>query len=76
MKHPKTSAIYWTNLGTSINRVINGSTKKLQNTHSEEKVDCPEIDKTHQWVKYVTKQKISQRQVHTTRVNQGGSRKN
>jgi hypothetical protein len=28
MKHPKTSAIYWTGTGMSINRVINGSTKK------------------------------------------------
>jgi hypothetical protein len=28
MKHPKNSAIYWTSSGVSINRVINGSTKK------------------------------------------------
>jgi hypothetical protein len=57
MKHPKTSTIYWTGLGMSINRVISGSTKKQQNRHSQERINCLKIDKRHQWVKYVTKQK-------------------
>ncbi len=30
--HPKTSALYWTGSGMSVNRVINGTTKKQQNT--------------------------------------------
>jgi hypothetical protein len=34
MKHQKTSAVCWTGLGMSINRVINSNTKKQQNTHS------------------------------------------
>jgi hypothetical protein len=56
MKHPKTSAIYWTGSGMSINRVINGSTKKQQNTQSHEKINCLKIDKRQQLVKYSTKQ--------------------
>ncbi len=29
--HPKTSALYWTGTGISINRVLDGTTKRQQN---------------------------------------------
>ena len=32
LPHPKNSALYWTGSGMSINRVVNGTTKKQQNT--------------------------------------------
>jgi hypothetical protein len=38
--HPKTSAHYWTGSGMSVNRVLNGTTKKQQNTQRQERVNC------------------------------------
>jgi hypothetical protein len=43
--HPKTSTLYWTGYGMSVNRVLNGTTKKQQNTQGQERVHCLKIDK-------------------------------
>jgi hypothetical protein len=55
--HPKTSALYWTGSGMSVNRVLNGITKKQQNTQGQERVNCLKIDKRRIWVRYLTQQK-------------------
>jgi hypothetical protein len=55
--HPKTSALYWTGSGMSINRVLNGNTKKQQNTQGQERVNCLKIDKRRKWMRYLTQQK-------------------
>ncbi len=55
--HPKTSALYWTGSGMSVNRVMNGTTKKQQNTQGQERVNCPNIDKMRKWVRHLTQQK-------------------
>jgi hypothetical protein len=54
--HPKTSALYWTGSGMSVNRVLNGTTKKQQNTQGQERVNCLKIDKRCKWVRYLTQQ--------------------
>jgi hypothetical protein len=54
---PKTSALYWTGSGLSINRVINGTTKRQQNRQGCKRVDCLKIEKRHKWVTCLTKQK-------------------
>jgi hypothetical protein len=38
--HPKISALYWTGSGMSINRVMNGTTKKQQNTQGQDRDNC------------------------------------
>ena len=55
--HPKNSALYWTGSGMSVNRVMNGTTKKQQNTQGQERVNCLKIDKRCNWVRYLTDQK-------------------
>jgi hypothetical protein len=55
--HPTNSALYWTGSGMSINRVMNGTTKKQQNTQGQERVNCLKIDKRRNWVGYLTDQK-------------------
>jgi hypothetical protein len=55
--HPKNSALYWTGSGMSVNRVMNGTTKKKQNTQGQERVNCLKIDKRRNWVRYLTGQK-------------------
>jgi hypothetical protein len=55
--HPKTSALYWTGTGISINRVLYGTTKRKQNSQQHERVNCLKIEKRHKWVTYLTKQK-------------------
>ena len=52
----KMSALYWTGGGMSINRVINGSTKKQPNKKGHDRVDCLKIEKRHKWVTYLIKQ--------------------
>ena len=42
----KMSALYWTGGGMSINRVIDGSTKKQPNKQGHKRVDCLKIKKT------------------------------
>jgi hypothetical protein len=37
--------------------VLNGTTKKQQNTQGQERVNCLKIDKRRKWVRYLTKQK-------------------
>jgi hypothetical protein len=41
----------------SVNRVLNGTTKKQQNTQGQEKFNCLKIDKRCKWVRYLTQQK-------------------
>jgi len=41
----KMSALYWTGGGMSINRMINGSTKKQPNKQGHNWVDCLKIEK-------------------------------
>jgi hypothetical protein len=48
---------YWTGSGMSVNRVMNGTTKKQQNTQGQERVNCLKIDKRRKWVRYLTQQK-------------------
>ena len=55
--HPKTSALYWTGNGISINRVIDGTTKRQQNNLGHERVNCLKIEKRHKWVTFLTQQK-------------------
>ncbi len=55
--HPKTSALYWTGSGMSVNRELNGTTKKQQNTQGQERVNCLKIDKRRKWVRCLTQQK-------------------
>jgi hypothetical protein len=55
--YPKTSALYWTGSGMSVNRVMNGTTKKQQNTQGQERVNCQKIDKRRKWVRYLIQQK-------------------
>ena len=55
--HPKNSALYWTGSGMSINRVMNGTTKKQQNTQGQERVNCLKVEKRRKWVRYLTDQK-------------------
>jgi hypothetical protein len=55
--HPKTSALYWTGFGMSVNKVMNGTTKKQQNTQGQERVDCLKINKRRKWERYLTQQK-------------------
>ncbi len=52
--HPKTSALYWTGSGMSVNRVLKGTTKKQQNTQGQERVNCLKIDKRRKWVRCLT----------------------
>ena len=52
----KMSALYWTGGGMSINRVIDGSTKKQPNKQGHNRVDCLKIEKRHKWVTYLIKQ--------------------
>jgi hypothetical protein len=40
----------------SINRVIDGSTKKQPNKQGHKRVDCLKIEKRHKWVTYLIKQ--------------------
>ena len=54
--HPKTSALYWTGTGISINRILDGTTKRQQNSQQHERVNCLKIEKRHKWVTYLTKQ--------------------
>ena len=51
--HPKTSALYWTGSGMSINRVLNGTTKKQLNTQGQERVDCLKVEKRRKWVRSI-----------------------
>jgi len=55
--HPKNSALYWTGSGMSVNRVMNGTTKKQQNTQGQKRVDCLKVDKRRKWVRYLTDRK-------------------
>ena len=55
--HPKNSALYWTGSGMSVNRVMNGTTNKQQNTQGQERVSCLKIDKRRNWVRYLTDRK-------------------
>ncbi len=55
--HPKTSALYWTGTGISINRILDGTTKRQQNRKQHKRVNCLKIEKRHKWVTYLTKQK-------------------
>jgi hypothetical protein len=55
--HPKNSALYWTGSGMSINRVMNGTTKKQQNTQGQERVNCLKVEKRRKWVRYLTDRK-------------------
>jgi hypothetical protein len=55
--HPKASALYWTGTGISINMVLDGITKRQQNSQQHERVNCLNIEKRHKWVTYLTKQK-------------------
>jgi hypothetical protein len=55
--HPKTIDLYWTGSGMSVNRVLNGTTKKQQNTQGQERANCLKIDKRFKWVRYLTQQK-------------------
>ena len=55
--HPKNSALYWTGSGMSVNRVMNGTTKKQQNTQGQERVNCLKIDKRRNWVQNLTDRK-------------------
>jgi hypothetical protein len=48
--HPKTSALYWTGTGISINRVLDGTTKRQLNNQQHERVNCLKIEKRHKWV--------------------------
>jgi hypothetical protein len=41
----KMNALCWTGGGMSINRVINGSTKKQQNKQGHKRVNCLKIEK-------------------------------
>ena len=50
------SALYWTGGGMSINRVIDGFTKKQPNKQGHNRVDCLKIEKRHKWVTYLMKQ--------------------
>ncbi len=43
--------------GISVNRVLNGTTKKQQNTQGQERINCLKIDKRCKWVRYLTQQK-------------------
>ena len=52
----KMSALYWTGGGMSINRVIDGSTKKEPNKQGHKRVDCLKIEKRQKWVTYLIKQ--------------------
>jgi hypothetical protein len=52
----KMSALYWSGGGMSINRVINGSTKKQPNKQGHNRVECLKIEKRHKWVSYLIKQ--------------------
>jgi hypothetical protein len=52
----KMSALYWTGGGMSINRVIDGSTKKKPNKQGHKRGDCLKIEKRHKWVTYLIKQ--------------------
>lgn len=54
--HPKTSALYWTGTGISINRILDGTTKRQQNSQQHERVNCLKIEKRHKWVTYLIKQ--------------------
>jgi hypothetical protein len=51
--HPKNSALYWTGSGMSINRVLNGTTKKQLNTQRQERVNCLKVEKRSKWVRYL-----------------------
>ena len=51
---PKNSALYWTGSGMSINRVLNGTTKKQLNTQGQERVDCLEVEKRRKWVRSIS----------------------
>ena len=55
--HPKNSVLYWTGSGMSINRVMNGTTKKQQNTQGQKRFDCLKVDKRRKWVRYLTDRK-------------------
>jgi hypothetical protein len=50
---PKNSALYWTGSGMSINRVLNGTTKKQLNTQGQERVNCLKVEKRRKWVRYL-----------------------
>lgn len=78
MPHPKTSALYWTGNGISINRVIDGTTKRQQNNLGHERVNCLKIEKkTNGWHSYSwPSRKSSQWQIHTTKTNWEESRTN
>jgi predicted glutamine amidotransferase len=52
----KMSALYWTGGGMSINRVIDGSTKRQPNKQGHKRVDCLKIEKRHKWVNHLIKQ--------------------
>ena len=41
----------------SVNRVMNGTTKKQQNTQGQNRVDCLKVDKRRKWVRYLTDRK-------------------
>ena len=72
--HPKNSALYWTGSGMSINRVLNGTTKKQLNTQGQERVNClngttfsPDIStwqstlhtQTYVWVQELQSQRLT-----------------
>jgi hypothetical protein len=52
----KMSALYWTGGGMSINRVIDGSTKRQPNKQRHKRVNCLKIEKRHKWVNHLIKQ--------------------
>ncbi len=71
---PKNSALYWTGSGMSINRVLNGTTKKQLNTQGQERVNClngttfsPDIStwqstlhtQTYVWVQELQSQRLT-----------------
>jgi hypothetical protein len=41
----------------SVNRVLDVTNKKQQNTQGQERVNCLKIDKRCKWVRYLTQQK-------------------
>jgi hypothetical protein len=63
----KMSVLYWTGGGMSINRVIDGSTKKQPNQQGHKQVRSLKIEKRHKWVTYLIKQQELTIQTHTTK---------
>jgi hypothetical protein len=41
----------------ALDRVLDGTTKRQQNSQQHKRVNCLKIEKRHKWVTYLTKQK-------------------